>query len=205
VAGNTVALSCVYTKIYIVTAPAVACWQWCRLLLAGSRLVLAVCVAISGSVEHSSRDRRRPVREMSLAALLAVLSYSDHRRRALYQHWRPSVIVCRRRLERSDRHIKYEYDLEPTGAVLQRGRSGTTHTRTHVQHSFNRATPTGRRKLLPGLRVQSTGTYAVDKHNGPVNYVTADRAGPPARRKTPATKDGRRRHLRPRDAAEIWK
>jgi len=40
--------------------------------------VLAVCVSVSGSVEHWSRDRRRPVREMSLAALLAVLSYSDH-------------------------------------------------------------------------------------------------------------------------------
>jgi len=26
--------------------------------------------------------------------------------------------------------------------------------------------------LHPGWRVQSTGTYAVDKHNGPVNYVT---------------------------------
>jgi len=69
---------------------------------------------------------------------------------------------------------------------------------------FNRSTSTGRRKLHPGWRVQSTGTYAVDKHNGPgqLRYPAGHRAT-----EEPATTPSSRPASAPKygNNADLWR
>ena len=126
---------------------------------------------------------------------IIVRSSTSRQRRALYQQRRPSVMAVGH-----TGHVSQE--KTPTHQIwIWSGGAGSAtwevcgHTRPTL---FNRSTSTGRRKLHPGSRVQSTGTYAaVDKHNGPVNYVTPSGAvAGPDRRRGGRTGDRRRRRLR---------
>ena len=191
-----------------------SCWNYVKTLAAGRRLHVCNVAEAQPEVDRRARGLCYCFRSISVSRALVSCrrttwivewisvwessiilrsATSGVSPTAVYQQRRPSVMAVshRSRVSREDTDTSNMNMIWRRRSAVDLG-SPRPHTHTHTRPTlFNRSTSTsGRRKLHPSRRVQWSGTYAVDKHNGPVNYVTPsgaaaglDRRGPAARRK----------------------